>query len=77
MGGDGVATPEQLAVWEAEPLPPPESFKTKFNAVKGYFGAGPKSFLFGQYSYGFLCMPNFWPWRKGGSAVSCLFETPL
>lgn len=70
MGGDGVATPAQLAQWEAEPLPPAESFSDKFKALVGYFGRGYKSFIFGSYSYGYLCLPNPWPWRKGGNAVS-------
>jgi len=59
-----------MAVWEAEVLPPPESFKTKLNAVKNYFGRGPKAFIFGSYSYSYLCMPTFFPWKTGGSAVS-------
>ena len=70
MGADSTATPAQLAIWEAEELPPPESFGTKIRAIRGYFGAGPKSFLFGTYSWKFLCMPTLWPWRKGGNAVS-------
>ena len=68
-GGDMTATPEQIAAWEAEELPPTESFGDKVRAIRTYFGAGPKSFIFGHYSYRFLCMPSFWPWRKGGNVV--------
>ena len=70
MGGDSTATPAQIAAWEAEPLLPPESFADKFRAVKNYFGRGPKAFMFGSYSYSYLCMPTFLPWKKGGSTVS-------
>lgn len=65
MGGDSdTASPEQLAAWEREELRPVETFGDKLNAVKKYFGAGPRSFLFGDYSYGYLCMPTFCPWKK-------------
>ncbi|KAK9815474.1 hypothetical protein WJX72_004255 [[Myrmecia] bisecta] len=67
MVADGIATPEQVAIWEAEELPPSESFGDKLKAVKNYFGSGPKAFIFGRYSYGYLCMPNWCPWRAGGS----------
>ena len=72
MGGGGNATAEEIAIWEAEPLLPPESFADKGRAIEGYFKAGPKNYLFGSYSYRFLCMPTFWPWRKGGSTVCLL-----
>jgi uracil-xanthine permease len=58
-----------MAAWEAEPLTPPESFMDKFRAIKSYFGKGPKSFLFGSYSYSYLCMPTFLPWKRGGNAA--------
>ena len=70
MGGDSTATPAQIAEWEAEPLLPPESFADKFSAVKNYFARGPKAFMFGSYSYSYLCMPTFFPWKKGGNKVS-------
>jgi len=70
MGGDTTASPAQMAEWEAEPLTAPESFGDKFRAVKNYFGRGPKSFMFGSYSYSYLCMPTLLPWKQGGSAVS-------
>ena len=70
MGGEGNATPEQVAQWEAEPLLPPESMSEKFNAVKRYFAGGTKTMLAGNYSYSFLCLPSFCPWKKGGHQVS-------
>lgn len=72
MGGGGNATAEEIALWESEPLLPAESFADKGRAIKGYFKAGPKAYLFGSYSYRFLCMPTFWPWRKGGNTVNLL-----
>ena len=68
-GGEANASPEQIAIWEAEPLTPAESFGDKASAVKNFFGQGTQHWLKGQYSYGFLCMPTLWPWKSGGHAV--------
>ena len=66
------ATPEQLALWEAVPEGPKETMADKWQAVKEYFGAGFQAFMFGSYSYAYLCAPTLCPWKKSSHKVQAL-----